>query len=285
MYDRIAVILGKNRLVAPGLVAFGMIGVGTACYKHGKRKGYNELLDEVNESYRLERREDPVKDPNQGTLDDLMPPVDGRELHPAGTNIASEISEEIPMQPSGGPLVLEAEESDIRVITDMKIDSISVVPADEGFPGSSIELIDPEEPEPVLVNVFSNSADPWDQEAEEEHRRTSPEQFYILHYDEFHGSDTGFRQSTLSYFKEDDMLVDELNTPLYGWNELLGELKFGYGSNDPNSVFIRNEAMRMEWEVLLHTGSYATEILGQHIEAEFEEQDLKHSAHRRFRME
>ena len=38
--------------------------------------------------------------------------------------------------------------------------------------------------------------------------------------------------------------------------------RFGHGCDDPNVVFIRNEKLATDFEVLRHNGSYAEEVLG-----------------------
>jgi hypothetical protein len=58
---------------------------------------------------------------------------------------------------------------------------------------------------------------------------------------------------------------------------LLEVLVFGHGSGDPNVVYIRNEKLQAEYEVLRDPGSYEIEVLGGHVEREMQEVDLKHS--------
>ena len=131
-----------------------------------------------------------------------------------------------------------------------------------------------EDAEPIVDNVFAHSDD-WDYDAELA-TRTS-EDPYILHQDEFINGEMEYDQSTLVYYAGDDIMADESDTPLYGYPSRLGELKFGHGSTDKAVVYIRNEKLHAEWEVLLHTGRFEVEVLGNTIEQEYEEQELKHS--------
>jgi hypothetical protein len=134
-----------------------------------------------------------------------------------------------------------------------------------------------------VTNVFNVHLDgEWDYEIECSTR--TPEKPYVLHRREFFDDELGYDQITLSYYEEDDILTDDLDTPIYNYSETVGELKFGHGSGDPNVVYIRNERLRAEYEVLFSSGSYQLEVLGTEFQKKMESDDLKHSA-RKFRLE
>lgn len=134
-------------------------------------------------------------------------------------------------------------------------------------------------PEAKLVNVFrkaqTSELTEWNWE-EEVNSRTADAPYVITH-DEFMQADNDYIQSTVTYYAGDDVMADELDTPIYGYNALMGELKFGHGSNDPTVVYIRNDHLHMEWEVLHHRGSFEIEVLGHTFEAESERQELRHA--------
>lgn len=129
----------------------------------------------------------------------------------------------------------------------------------------------------VTVNVFTNDDGDWDHEAELSQRKS--ELPYIIHIDEFVENDFDFTQETVTYYAGDDIMVDSHDVPMYGWNGLMGELRFGHGSKDKSLVYIRNEKLQMEWEVILHSGMYSVEILGQEADQEIEE-EIRHSNRR-----
>lgn len=131
------------------------------------------------------------------------------------------------------------------------------------------------------VNIFREDQDHWDYE-EEERNRQDPTKPYIIHVDEFFANEKGYIQSTLQYYQGDNILCDEQDVPVYNPEKIVGKLEFGHGSNDPNVVYVRNEKLEVEWEILLDHGHFQTEVLGQHIEENFGEGDLKHST-RKFR--
>lgn len=131
---------------------------------------------------------------------------------------------------------------------------------------------------PVLHNVFPEVDDDWNYEVEMGHRETlDPKSPYVIHIDEFTTGESGYRQSTLTYYKGDNVLVDEREEPVYNVSSVIGEANFGHGSRDPNVVYVRNDALQAEYEVILHTGHYLVEVLGQQMEDEFNEDDIKHS--------
>lgn len=125
------------------------------------------------------------------------------------------------------------------------------------------------------VNVFATSSDNWVYETELLGRST--EEPYVIHKDEFWTEEFNYDQSTLTYFEIDDILIDDKDTPVYNYPSIIGELKFGHGSEDQNVFYVRNDALRSEYEVLLDKGSYAVEILGLEYEQEKEEEILRHS--------
>lgn len=138
-----------------------------------------------------------------------------------------------------------------------------------------------ESPEPAVVNIFAIEDPDWDYELELNNRDN--ETPYILHKDEFFNEEMGFRQTVVTYYAGDDIMADEQETPIYNYTQLMGPLKWGHGSGDPNVVYIRNEKTRQEWEVVLHTGRFEVEVLGNEYVKELAEDELRHSTNRRFR--
>lgn len=124
----------------------------------------------------------------------------------------------------------------------------------------------------------------WDYREEQENR--TPDAPYVIHRDEFFNEETGYRQTTLTWYDGDKILADEQDVPIYGPEKIVGSLRFGHGSGDADVVYIRNEKMSAEYEITRHTGSFQTEVMGIQAEEEAEADDLKHSKHiPRFRMD
>lgn len=131
-----------------------------------------------------------------------------------------------------------------------------------------------EVPEERLINIFTVDDD-WNYELEYEKRGNG---IYIIHADEYIQGDYEFKQETVTYYVEDDIMADMEDTPIYNYYDRMGELKFGHGSKDKNVVYIRNERLNREWEVLRHHGSYEVEVKGLYNDGG----ELKHSL-RKFR--
>jgi hypothetical protein len=106
------------------------------------------------------------------------------------------------------------------------------------------------------------SDDDWDYEIELANR--TEEAPYIIHLDEFMGHESEYDQCTFTYFEGDDVLADERDGHIDHPERVIGpdNLKFGHGSNDKNLVYIRNDNLGLEFEVVLSKGKYVEEVLG-----------------------
>jgi hypothetical protein len=119
-------------------------------------------------------------------------------------------------------------------------------------------------------SVFDPDAteDVWDYDLEIAGR--NPDNPYVIHRDEFDDEEKGYSHSTLTYYKGDDVLCDESDVPIYNAEKIAAPLLFGHGTNDPNVVYIRNERLEAEYEVMLDSGYYSVEVLGEEIENSFD---------------
>lgn len=153
-------------------------------------------------------------------------------------------------------------------------DPIPVITTAPNFPKAEIlpHIAQPEDT--TTHNIFENSDPYWNQEAEMSNR--SKEAPYVIHCEEYIADEMGYRQTTVTYYAGDDILVDESEVPVHNHTGLMGELPFGHGSNDPNIVYIRNEAIHMEWEVLRDLDSYQNVVLGESMDPD----ELAHSLNR-----
>ncbi|ADD81068.1 gp070 [Rhodococcus phage ReqiPoco6] len=89
---------------------------------------------------------------------------------------------------------------------------------------------------------------------------------YILTRQEFEDCDLDYDQNTLTYFEGDNILVDERNDPINNGVETIigGEhnLRFGHWSEDANVLYIRNDRLSIDFEIVRSSGTYAEEVLG-----------------------
>jgi len=114
----------------------------------------------------------------------------------------------------------------------------------------------------------------WDYEEEKKNRDSLAP--YVIHMDEFWSNEMEFAQHTWTYYEGDDVMVDEEDVVVYNHDQKVGELKFGHGSGDPNTVYIRNEKMKMEMEVLREEGLYSIEVMGMEVD-HGEDENVEHS--------
>lgn len=133
---------------------------------------------------------------------------------------------------------------------------------------------------PIVVNIFEHGDDDWDFEVEIPNR--DPNRPYVIHRDEFFGDEHDedeepYTQCVLTWYEGDGILVDDDSVPIYNHEELVGELLFGHGSDDPNVVYVRNVRRTAEYEIVKDAGLYSQEVLGIEIEDNDRVKGLKHS--------
>lgn len=137
------------------------------------------------------------------------------------------------------------------------------------------------EPDEGVVHIFAQTnADPeWNYEVE--CQRRTPDAPYVLHRDEFFADEMGYQElthpETLTFYKGDQILVDQGDRPIYDIQGQVGDLKFGHGSGDPSIFYVRNEALEAEYEIVEDDGYYQEAVLGEEIERDMEREDLRHS--------
>jgi hypothetical protein len=139
-----------------------------------------------------------------------------------------------------------------------------------------------ETPEPVTRNVFRDNEPPeddWDWHKERAQR--SPLRPYVIHRDEREENDA-YDCVTFTYYDADDVVCNERDevVPEEDRERILGESnleKFGHGSDDASIVYIRNDQLEMDVEVVRSPNSFAEEVHGFEPPAE----EIKHSDRRR----
>lgn len=141
-------------------------------------------------------------------------------------------------------------------------------------------ITDDEDNMPEVRNVFDSQLDDDQWNYDNELSIRTEDRPYVISIDEFVADEAGCEQSTVTYYQGDDIMADQFDVPLYGFNEMMGHLKFGHGSNAKDVVYIRNEKLGLEWEVILHTGRFDIEVLGHDVEDAYAKSELKHSVPR-----
>lgn len=125
---------------------------------------------------------------------------------------------------------------------------------------------DNEDDEDDSVAVFLKAdpaVDHWDIDVEMEYR--TPEEPYIISQDEYLEGELDYKQTMVTYYAGDDVVSDDKDQAIPVIDPILGDdnlQAFGHGSGDSRVVYIRNERLSTDFQVLLSDGKYAHEVLG-----------------------
>ena len=87
---------------------------------------------------------------------------------------------------------------------------------------------------------------------------------FIITIEEFTDDCVDYEKLSLYYYDEDDTLIDDRDDIIPNIYELIGDAltRFGEGSNDPDIVYVRNEAMACDYEIGRYYKRYQEEFLG-----------------------
>jgi hypothetical protein len=136
----------------------------------------------------------------------------------------------------------------------------------------------PPAPPQVIYEGGKDKNQGWDYPAEVAAR--TQEHPYVIHQDEFKQGESGYSQTTYTYWAGDDVLTDTDNHPLPHGDIVVGQenLKWGHGTDDIDVVFVRNDMLELEMEICRVYQSYSEEVLGHEMpEPPDPELDLEHS--------
>lgn len=120
----------------------------------------------------------------------------------------------------------------------------------------------PEEIEPKYV--ISDSGFDY----EEEIKTRTPDAPYVISREEFFEEETDNDQLTVTFFQGDHVVIDQQEIVIDDVDAVLGDdnlTRFGQrnsGSGDPNVMYIRNEKLTADFEVILDHEIYEEKILG-----------------------
>jgi hypothetical protein len=87
----------------------------------------------------------------------------------------------------------------------------------------------------------------------------------VVTIDEFAENPKDYDQRTITYYEGDDVLVDEHDIPIDDIDGVIGLASldhFGYGSRDPDIVYVRNPWISMDLEVTREKGTYEESVAG-----------------------
>lgn len=94
---------------------------------------------------------------------------------------------------------------------------------------------------------------------------------YIITEAEFRTDAENYEKLSLTYYRGDDTLAEADETYIPAPDETVGLINihdhWGAGSNDPNTMYIRNERIEADFEITLNEDSYLTAVSGFDIES------------------
>lgn len=117
----------------------------------------------------------------------------------------------------------------------------------------------------IKKNVFDTAhSEKREYDAELEAEKKDDGKPYIITIADYMSGDSGCAQITVTYYEGDDIVANEIDIPFEKYEERLGEdnLYFGCGSSDPTIVYIRNEELGEEYEVVRSKGTFEQEVAG-----------------------
>ena len=117
----------------------------------------------------------------------------------------------------------------------------------------------------------SDEIDAWSYE--DEIPKRSPDSPYIIHSAEFRENEPDHEQATFTFYEQDEVVCDMRDEIVDDIDNTVGieNLKrFGHGSLDAQMVYVRNERLRLDFEIVTDPRSYSGDIQG-----------LRHSARMR----
>lgn len=133
-----------------------------------------------------------------------------------------------------------------------------------------------EEKHNIFTDAESADTDVFDYSTELKKREEQPDRPYIISEQEFDEGEPEYDTVQMTYYDGDDTLADEKDMTVPDPDLVVGSdnlTRFGYGSNDSKTLYVRNDNLEVDFEITLHGGKYQVVVLG------FEDPDkeLQHS--------
>jgi hypothetical protein len=122
------------------------------------------------------------------------------------------------------------------------------------------EEMDTEEDEEQSHNIFEE--DEADRVPERKPNSDAP---YVVSIDQHFEDDNGYEKITVTYYEADDVLSDERDQMVNNFERIIGPdftQHWGAASKDPNIVYIRNDKLEVDYEVIRDKRSYHVHVLG-----------------------
>lgn len=183
--------------------------------------------------------------------------------------------------PKPTPTIINSQDTDLAEAAKVIIEKMKYEEAPD-YDDTEVEVVvkDPEDSPKTQAewpfegaNVFDSLSKEgaMDFDYEYEVTQRSPDKPYVITQEEFMTNETSFQQTTVTYYEGDDVLADENEQMINEIDRTVGKdnlYRFGAGSGDGKIVYVRNDKLELEIEIIEHTGKFSEEVLGfiQHSE-------------------
>lgn len=119
---------------------------------------------------------------------------------------------------------------------------------------------------------FDQPEDPANEDIEEPlEEKTDNENPFIISVEEFMEERHDLEKVTLTYYEGDDVLCDDRDVAILDYEKSIGNdalSKFGELSKEPNVVYVRNEQLEIDYEIVKDRRSFTEAVLGIREEKE-----------------
>lgn len=98
-------------------------------------------------------------------------------------------------------------------------------------------------------------------------------EIYVISVKEHAEDEAGYQNVTWTYYAKDGVVTDDAEEVIEDYTKFLGEnfaAHFGENSGDANVVYIRNEVVMIDYEILRDPNSYVEAVLGEEYVAPVE---------------
>jgi hypothetical protein len=88
---------------------------------------------------------------------------------------------------------------------------------------------------------------------------------YVISMDDYDNTNPHYDKISIAWYNDDAVLADENEQPVDDVALLVGRCleMFGHKSGDPDVVYVRNENLGIDYEVIAHHTSYKSAVLGE----------------------
>lgn len=165
-----------------------------------------------------------------------------------------------------------------EMVQDLHGEAVEAVMADPAMEAAVRAMSEYQNPEPTAYHKIRTSEVKTYKVPEEEkiaRRVFEPSdergEIYVISAEEHAQNEPGYEQVTWNYYTKDGVMTDIHEDRIEDYTNFIGLaalISFGEQSGDENTVYVRNEIVMIDYEVVRSHGSYREEVLNEEMPAE-----------------